>query len=93
MDNQMLSPKEENPVILWAEIYRLRALLNPPDGFKSWQEAATDERLRRVTAENEINDAKPVMRDYAAKHPLHEYQGVEQDPNGVHAWLRRNDGL
>ena len=39
---------------LWAEIYRLRAAVKGPDGFDSWQDAATDERIRRVRAERAL---------------------------------------
>lgn len=39
----------------------------------------------------EIADALHAMRAYARDNPRHEYQGATQDPNGVHAWLARND--
>lgn len=39
---------------LWAEIYRLREAVKGPTGYNSWQEAAIDERLRRVKAEREL---------------------------------------
>ena len=39
----------------------------------------------------EITAAIPAMRDYCAKNPRHNYRDVLQDPNGVHAWLARND--
>lgn len=39
----------------------------------------------------EIADALHAMRAYARDNPRHEYQGQTQDPNGVHAWLARND--
>jgi len=50
------------------------------------QAAAEIERLRV-----ELADAKHAMRAYAKENPRHEYQGRTQDPNGVHAWLARND--
>jgi hypothetical protein len=34
-----------------AEIHRLREAVKGPDGYASWQDAATDERIRRVRAE------------------------------------------
>lgn len=37
---------------LWAEIHRLRAAVKGPDGYASWQEAATAERIRRVKVES-----------------------------------------
>jgi hypothetical protein len=45
---------ESDPVTLWAEIHRLRAAVAGPDGFASWQDAATNERIRRVRAEARI---------------------------------------
>lgn len=53
-------------------------------------------RLSEVHAENarlwsEIFAAVPAMRAYALSNPPHDYGSVRQDPNGVHAWLARND--
>lgn len=39
----------------------------------------------------EIADALHAMRAYARDNPRHEYQCATQDPNGVHAWLARNE--
>ena len=41
----------------------------------------------------EIEAALPAMREYARKNPKHHFStdGTEQDPNGAHAWLDRND--
>lgn len=41
-------------VTLWAEIHRLRAAVQGPDGYATWQEAATAERVRRVAAEKTL---------------------------------------
>ena len=40
----------------------------------------------------EICSALPAMREYARNNPKHHFSlgGVEQDPNGVHAWIARN---
>ena len=43
-----LLDSEEDPSRLWAEIHRLRAAVQGPLGFATWQEAATDERMNRV---------------------------------------------
>jgi hypothetical protein len=42
---------------------------------------------------DEIEAALPAMRDYARKNPKHHFStdGAEQDPNGAHAWLERNE--
>ena len=47
-----LSPDEGDPVTLWAEIWRLREAVKGPDGYATWQDAATAERIRRVRAES-----------------------------------------
>ena len=39
----------------------------------------------------EVASAMPAMRAYARDNPKHYYEAKEQDPNGVHAWLARND--
>ena len=46
-----LLDSEEDPARLWAEIHRLRAAVQGPDGYATWQDAATAERVRRVKAE------------------------------------------
>lgn len=43
-----LHADEIDPVRLWAEIHRLRAALQGPIGFATWQDAATAERQNRV---------------------------------------------
>ena len=48
------APANENywtEVALWAEIHRLRAAVKGPEGYDSWQDAATAERIRRVKVE------------------------------------------
>ena len=49
-----LNENEADPYVLWAEIARLRAAVAGPKGFATWQDAATDERVRRVRAEQEL---------------------------------------
>lgn len=56
--SHLSSPEESDPVTLWAEIHRLRAAVQGPDGFETWQEAATAERVRRVAAEKELSEFK-----------------------------------
>jgi hypothetical protein len=43
-----LSPTEEDPARLWAEIHALRAAVQGPEGFATWQDSAVAERVRRV---------------------------------------------
>lgn len=44
---------EQEAIELWARIHRLEAEAKGPDGFATWKDAATDERVRRVRAEQE----------------------------------------
>lgn len=46
-----LSPNEENPVRLWAEIHKLRAEIQGPQGYRTWKDAAIAERHRRIQGE------------------------------------------
>ena len=46
-----LLDSEEDPARLWAEIWRLRAAVQGPAGYATWQDAATAERVRRVEAQ------------------------------------------
>ena len=46
-----LVDSEEDPARLWAEIHRLRAAVQGPDGYATWPEAATAERVGRGKAE------------------------------------------
>lgn len=51
-----LDDNEDDPIRLWAEIIGLRAAVKGPDGFATWQDAATDERIKRVKAQNTIEE-------------------------------------
>ena len=57
-----LVDSEEDPARLWAEIHRLRAAVAGPHGYASWQEAATHERERRVTAERRAQERLEPLR-------------------------------
>ena len=46
-----LVDSEEDPARLWAEIHKLRAAVQGPQGYATWQDAAAAERARRVKAE------------------------------------------
>ena len=46
-----LDEDENDPIILWAEIHRLRAEAQGPDGHLTWKDAAFAERLKRIKAE------------------------------------------
>ena len=70
----------EREIVL--EVAAAREVLERPND----ELCAENEQLRA-----EIADAVHTMRAYARENPRHEYQGATQDPNGVHAWLERND--
>lgn len=56
--------------------------------------AERDAALRRVEElEKAVHEAIPFARDYALHNPKHwvPWSKVDQDPNGVHAWLSEND--
>ena len=57
---------------------------------KQFQEFARQAQYLRG---DEIEAAMPTMREYARKNQKHHFStdGTEQDPNGAHAWLERND--
>jgi hypothetical protein len=44
----------------WAELFRLRNAVKGPDGYATWQDAATAERIRRVKAERALAEAAPT---------------------------------
>lgn len=67
--DQRLDDNETDPTVLWAEIHRLRFAIQGPDGYASWQDAATDERIKRVRAEKalkEVTSAQPAQPEPVA---------------------------
>ena len=60
----ILAASEVGPteVDLWAEIHRLRAAVKGPEGFASWQQAATAERGRRARYERELRNISEAQR-------------------------------
>lgn len=59
----------------WAELYRLREAVKGPDGFATWQEAASAERVRRVKAERALA-ASPAVQPQPD--PIRELIAVHQ---------------
>lgn len=55
-------PDEDDAVTLWAEIHRLRAAVRGPDGYESWQDAATAERVRRVAGMKVMRQALEALQ-------------------------------
>lgn len=50
------APETSEPMdaVHWAELFQLRAAVQGPAGYATWQDAATDERMRRVKAERAL---------------------------------------
>ena len=46
----------------WSELYLLREAVKGPRGFATWQDAATDERIRRVKGEAAFADNEAAMQ-------------------------------
>lgn len=70
----MADESQWTEVDLWAEIHRLRAAVKGPEGYSSWQEAATAERIRRVKAERAL--------------ALHPSAGQQAEPTELVARIR-----
>jgi len=68
-----LSPQsdgnEDDPILLHAEIHRLRSELKGPDSFATWKDAAIAERLRRVKAEEQLHELQAVPQAAQAAMP------------------------
>src|ERR1035437_3680087 len=61
-NNELRERVKELSVDDWAELHRLRAAVQGPAGYATWQDAATDERIRRVKAEDKITEqAETIM--------------------------------
>lgn len=81
--NTELDPEESNPIVLWAEIHRLRAAVKCPDGYETWQQAATAERHLRAKAERAASAADPDSWEENARHMLDDCPfTIRQRPGG-----------
>lgn len=58
----MTAESDWTDVDLWAEIHRLRAAVKGSDGYASWQQAATAERVRRARYERELRNISEAQR-------------------------------
>lgn len=67
MKNDLAKDIMMTEVDMWAEIYRLREAVQGPDGYETWQDAATAERIRRIKAEKELKDFKAEVQKYHNK--------------------------
>ena len=75
-----LVDSEEDPARLWAEIHRLRAAVQGPQGYETWQDAATAERVRRVRAEAALRELVALKDQKDRLRQLHEMgHGTDYD--------------
>lgn len=51
-----MNQSQGDAVAAWAEVHRLRAAVAGPEGYATWRDAATDERVKRLAAEREIGE-------------------------------------
>ena len=57
--------EQQSPENNLAELHRLRAEVQGPDGFETWKQAALDERLRRVESERKLKDLEQQYQEQA----------------------------
>ena len=67
-----IDENEVDPIILWAEIARLRVEIKGPDGFATWKDAAIHERLLRKEADRKAReDCAAICNGFDACDPGH----------------------
>jgi len=61
----------------WRQVHLLKAETSGPDGFATWKDAATDERVRRVKAEQEAAKLRADAERWRAVSAMmtHEHRG------------------
>lgn len=62
-----LAAARADAVEAWRQVHLLKAETNGPDGFATWKDAATDERVRRVKAEAEAAKLRAAIEQAAHK--------------------------
>lgn len=66
-----LAQAQAQPVMdaeAWAELHRLRETVKGPNGFATWQEAATSERIKRADLVADLRLAAETLRKYELLH-------------------------
>ncbi len=71
-----LDPNESDPLVLWAEIARLQAAVKGPEGYASWQDAATAERARRNKAERALAETQRSIESPAEETEMRRLPGM-----------------
>lgn len=81
-----LNPDEGDPVTLWAEIWRLREAVKGPDGYATWQDAATAERIRRVRAESKQAEVTKTVATHDDTDLIEQMLEALRSCSGVPHW-------
>lgn len=81
-----LNTDEGDPVTLWAEIWRLREAVKGPDGYATWQDAATAERIRRVRAESKQAEVTKTVATHDDTDLIEQMLGALRSCSGVPHW-------
>lgn len=78
-----LQPSSEGAVAMdveaWAELHRLRVEFKGPDGFDTWRDAATSERVRRVQAEATITRVRVLAEEWDSHDGLEFFASTASD--------------
>lgn len=90
MLKQRLAEMGEKEIDLHAKVIQLESDLQGPDGFKTWQEAATAERIRRINVEKELATLQQDYdeRDEEACELIERWLDVGQ-PHDWDGWQKR----
>jgi hypothetical protein len=81
-------PEESPPHLLWAEIYRLRHMVTGPEGFKTWKDAAVDERQRRVRLEQDLGKLRADKSEADKKRDLE----IEKEARHIYNGWKDREG-
>ena len=81
-------PDADNLVALHAEIFRLRAELQGPEGFETWKDAAVAERVLRIEAERKLSQRKEAQDDTVPQQVIPAWRAVPSQEHPVEKRMR-----
>lgn len=58
---------ENDPVRLWAEIWKLRSEARGPDDYETWRDAAVAEKMQRIATERKLKELRDQVTMVLAK--------------------------
>jgi hypothetical protein len=76
----------------WAELWKLRAEVQGPNGFATWKDAAVAERLKRIAAESALYTAAPEREGLSDAEIKYVSGVVNNNQPGHDVILRPRDG-